>query len=92
MSIDKESISMKRSLSKRKGSRKILVYEGMYLNNLRHGWWKSYYENGQLWWDGNYHKDNLNGSTRVYFLNGQLAWEGCFDHGSQEGERLGYEY
>lgn len=55
-------------------------------NGLRNGFYKLYYENGQLWVDAFYKDDKLNGFYKSYFNNGQL----CIDTVYKNGERNGF--
>lgn len=59
--------------------------EGSYKGNKRDGYWASWYENGQLWSEGEF-KDGLSeGKRTVYHPNGKLYYEGDF----KAGERVG---
>ena len=54
-----------------------LIFEGEYLNNLRHGNGKEY-ENGQLSFEGEYSDGERNGFGKKYNSNGQLIYEGGY--------------
>ena len=38
----------------------------------RHGYWESYFDNGQLWYKGNYVNGNKHGYWERYYRNGEL--------------------
>src|SRR5688572_26823227 len=66
--------------------RAVLIAEGHYVNNKKHGVWREYYDsNGGLmieenYWDGVQHE-----RVASYHPNGQLMSEGQFQYGMREG-------
>ena len=55
-----------------------------------HGYWESYYENGNLWYKGNYVDGNRHGSWESYYSNGNLAFKGNYVDGKEHGYWEGY--
>jgi antitoxin component YwqK of YwqJK toxin-antitoxin module len=53
--------------------------------SLMQGTWKSWRENGQLWYEGSYALDLKDGVWKVYHENGQLAFEGSYKLGKPNG-------
>jgi antitoxin component YwqK of YwqJK toxin-antitoxin module len=52
-------------------------------NGKRHGYWESYWDNGQLFCKGNYVNGKLHGYWESYFDNGQLYYKGFYDMGNR---------
>ena len=50
-----------------------------------HGYWESYYDNGQLDYKGNYVNGNRHGYWEDYYDNGQLSSKGNYLNGEQHG-------
>ena len=68
-----------------------LIFEGEYLNNLRHGKGKVYSKtNGQLIFEGEYLTGKKNGFGKEYYLNGQLFYEGEYLEGNKSGKGKKY--
>jgi len=59
---------------------------GTYKNGLRHGPWKSYYEDGTLWSDNYFVDGNNEGDYANYFENGQIRMKGQYAGGSKTGK------
>ena len=51
----------------------------------RHGYWIRHYDNGQVWYKGNYVNDNRDGYWEEYYPNGQLWFKGNFINGKKDG-------
>lgn len=51
----------------------IIFTEGRYLNNRRHGLWKSYDYDGTLSKTVEYKKGRITGTTKTYHKNGKIA-------------------
>ena len=51
----------------------------------QHGYWESYYDNGQLSYKGNYVNGNRHGYWESYFSDGQLNYKGNYVNGKQHG-------
>jgi antitoxin component YwqK of YwqJK toxin-antitoxin module len=64
------------------GNRKV---EGSNKNSKRHGTWKSYYENGQLWSITSYVEGIENGVKTAYYPNGAIHFVGEYRNGKQFG-------
>lgn len=47
-------------------------------DGIKHGYWESYYFNGQLMYKGNWNNGNRHGYWEDYHFNGQLAYKGYF--------------
>ncbi len=65
--------------------------EGGYSNELRDGHWKSYYEDGKLWSEGDFLKGESHGKRTVYHPNGKKYYEGNFDMGKRSGLWVFYD-
>jgi hypothetical protein len=54
-------------------------------NGKEHGYWESYYENGQLYYKGNYVNGKPHGYWEYYWYNGQLWYKGNYVNGERHG-------
>ncbi len=64
----------------------ILIAEGYYLNNKKHGIWREYYDHdGSLMIEEIYRHGISHGWFASYHPNGQLLSRGEFKNGSREG-------
>jgi hypothetical protein len=63
----------------------IKSMEGPLENEVRHGMWKSYFEDGTLWSEGAFQKGLRHGKGIVYHPNGRKFIEGTY----MLGERVG---
>ena len=64
----------------------ILISEGHYVNNKKHGIWREYYDStGSLMIEEAYWHGVQHGRFASYHPNGQLLSEGEFQNGSREG-------
>jgi len=64
----------------------ILISEGVYVNNKKHGVWREYYDsNGSLMIEETYWHGVQHGRFASYHPNGQVLSEGEFQNGSREG-------
>jgi len=52
----------------------------------QHGYWETYYNNGNLWYKGFFKNDLRHGYWERYRANGNLWWKGYFDN----DKRIGY--
>lgn len=59
--------------------------EGGYKDDLRDGFWASWYDDGQLWSEGEFRNGKSHGRRTVYHPNGQKYYEGTFDMGKRTG-------
>jgi antitoxin component YwqK of YwqJK toxin-antitoxin module len=50
-----------------------------------HGYWESYWSNGQLRYKGNYINGKEDGYWEVYHSNGQLRYKGNYINGIKDG-------
>jgi antitoxin component YwqK of YwqJK toxin-antitoxin module len=50
-------------------------------NNQKTGYW----ENGKLWYKGNYKNGNQDGYWEGYYFNGNLSWKGNYKNGIKHG-------
>jgi antitoxin component YwqK of YwqJK toxin-antitoxin module len=50
-----------------------------------HGYWESYYLDGQLWFKGNYINGKKDGWWESYWRNGQLCYKGNCINGKRDG-------
>ena len=49
------------------------------------GYWKCYYDNGKLEYEGNFINGNEDGLWKHYYSNGQLCSKGNFINGNPDG-------
>lgn len=59
--------------------------EGNYTNELRDGYWASWFPDGKLWSEGQFKAGESHGKRTVYHENGKLYYEGSFDMGRRVG-------
>lgn len=57
---------------------------------LRHGEWKYYYPNGNLWSLGNYDHGKNSGKKAVYWPEGNIRYEGQFKDDQKSGHWIFY--
>jgi len=55
------------------------------LNVEAHGEWIMYYDNGQLWYNGEYKDSYPHGEWFVYFIDGRLNHKGEYINGNRVG-------
>jgi len=60
--------------------------EGSYDKGYKHGEWKSYYPNKQLFEKVRYSWDKLHGASVIYWDNGKLKAQGQYANGKRVGE------
>lgn len=66
--------------------RAVLIAEGVYVNNRKHGLWREYYDHtGTIMIEENYHYGIQHGRYASFHPNGQLWSEGNFTHGMRDG-------
>lgn len=64
----------------------VLIAEGSYVNNKKHGIWREYYDhNGAMMIEENYDCGISHGRYASFHPNGQILSEGQFYHGSRVG-------
>jgi antitoxin component YwqK of YwqJK toxin-antitoxin module len=64
----------------------VLISEGMYINNKKHGVWREYYDHtGSLMIEENYKYGIQHGRYSSFHPNGRLWSEGNFINGLREG-------
>jgi antitoxin component YwqK of YwqJK toxin-antitoxin module len=64
----------------------ILISEGVYINNQKHGIWREYYDDtGSKMIEENYKNGSQHGRFASYHPNGQLMSEGYYQNGLREG-------
>ena len=73
---------------------KQLEYEGEYIDDIKNGEWKIYYENGFHEFLGNYKNGEKHGECKEYNENGKLIFDGSYNDGVKwKGrERIIYEH
>jgi antitoxin component YwqK of YwqJK toxin-antitoxin module len=59
--------------------------QGSFKNGKREGYWISYHENGQLWYEGKYKSGKQEGASVGYHDNGELFYKGNYKNFKQEG-------
>jgi antitoxin component YwqK of YwqJK toxin-antitoxin module len=65
--------------------------EGSLLDEKRHGEWKSWYEDGNLWSEGSFREGRRHGKGIVYHSNGNKFIEGTYLNGQRVGTWLWYD-
>jgi hypothetical protein len=58
----------------------VYKLEGEYINGLKNGIWKEFYDNGKIRREVNYLNGIPSGLIRVYHPNGNLIWHGFFSN------------
>ena len=53
--------------------------------NQPHGYWETYWSNGELWYKGNFKDGKKDGYWEFYHDNGELACKGYYKDGKQDG-------
>ena len=61
-----------------------LSFEGEYLNGVRHGNGKEYYDNGKLKFEGEYLNGVRHGNGKEYNNHGKLKFEGKYLNGKRD--------
>lgn len=62
-----------------------------YIEDLRNGWWKSYYADGELRYEGKFVDDNPNGEHTWYWNNGKIKQQGKYVMGRKNGDWKKYD-
>lgn len=65
--------------------------EGPLKDGLRHGEWKSWYEDGSLWSVGSFVNGLRHGKGIVYHPNGKKFIEGAYIHGERSGKWMWWD-
>jgi antitoxin component YwqK of YwqJK toxin-antitoxin module len=64
----------------------VLIAEGFYVNNKKHGTWRQYYDQtGTIMIEEDYKHGIQHGRYASFHLNGQLLSEGQFIEGMRQG-------
>ncbi|HMG93904.1 MAG TPA: hypothetical protein VK589_27785 [Chryseolinea sp.] len=84
--LSREAVQMRNGKWKEFNKHAILISEGHYVNNKKHGVWREYYDsNGSLMIEEAYWHGVQHGRFASYHPNGQVLSEGEFQNGSREG-------
>ena len=84
--LERKAVQMRNGKWKEFNKHAILISEGHYVNNKKHGVWREYYDsNGSLMIEETYWHGVQHGRFASYHPNGQLLSEGEFQDGSREG-------
>jgi antitoxin component YwqK of YwqJK toxin-antitoxin module len=65
--------------------------EGGYQDELRNGYWASWYDDGKIWSEGGFRQGKSHGKRTVYHPNGKKYYEGTFDMGKRTGIWVFYD-
>lgn len=85
-SSDRKPVQNRNGKWKEFNKRAVLISEGHYVNNKKHGVWREYYDtNGGLMIEETYWHGVQHGRFASFHPNGQLLSEGQFENGSREG-------
>jgi antitoxin component YwqK of YwqJK toxin-antitoxin module len=55
------------------------------LDDKQHGYWKSYYNSGQLKAEGIFEDNKMHGLAKIYYENGQVQSEQSWENGKKHG-------
>ena len=70
----------------------VLIAEGMYVNNQKHGTWREYYDHtGSIMIEEDYVHGVMHGRFTSYHPNGQIFSQGKFHNGLREGYFRAYD-
>jgi antitoxin component YwqK of YwqJK toxin-antitoxin module len=84
--FDRKPVQTKNGKWKEFNKHAVLISEGHYVNNKKHGLWREYYDStGSLMIEEDYWHGVQHGRFASYHPNGQLLSEGEFQNGSREG-------
>ena len=53
--------------------------------HIKHGYFRKWYDNGQLEWEGRFDNGLIQGEATSWYRNGQLHFTGEYRHGMQQG-------
>jgi poly(3-hydroxybutyrate) depolymerase len=59
--------------------------------HIKHGYFKKWYDNGQLEWEGRFYNGLIHGKATSWHRNGQLHFTGVYRHGMQQGSFTYYD-
>jgi antitoxin component YwqK of YwqJK toxin-antitoxin module len=71
---------MKDNMENKKAPNFINLYNA---KGKAHGYWERYWDNGKLWYKGNFVDGIRHGSWERYHENGDLAYKAFYDMGNQ---------
>ena len=58
---------------------------------IKHGYYKEYYESGEVEWEVNFVDGKLDGKGVVYYESGKVMVEGNYVDGKKEGKKVYYD-
>jgi len=59
--------------------------------HIKHGYFRKWYDNGQLEWEGRFDNGLIQGKATSWYRNGQLHFTGVYTHGMQHGSFTYYD-
>jgi hypothetical protein len=59
--------------------------------HIKHGYFRKWYDNGQLEWEGRFDNGLIQGKVTSWYRNGQLNFTGEYSHGMQHGSFTYYD-
>ena len=59
--------------------------------HIKHGYFRKWYDNGQLEWEGRFDSGLVHGKVTSWYRNGQLHFTGEYRHGMQHGSFTYYD-
>jgi hypothetical protein len=59
--------------------------------HIKHGYFRKWYDNGQLEWEGQFDSGLVHGKVTSWYRNGQLHFTGEYRHGMQHGSFTYYD-
>ncbi len=59
--------------------------------HIKHGYFRKWYDNGQLEWEGRFDNGLIEGKATSWYRNGQLHFTGEYRHGRQDGSFTYYD-
>jgi pimeloyl-ACP methyl ester carboxylesterase len=60
-------------------------------SHIKHGYFRKWYDNGQLEWEGRFENGLVQGKATSWYRNGQLHFTGEYRHGMQHGPFTYYD-
>lgn len=60
-------------------------------SHIKHGYFKKWYDNGQLEWEGRFDSGLIQGKVTSWYRNGQLHFTGEYSRGMQHGSSMYYK-
>jgi predicted esterase len=66
-------------------------FENYHHTHIKHGYFRKWYDNGQLEWEGQFDNGFIHGKATSWHRNGQVHFTGNYRHGMQHGSSTYYD-